>query len=218
MIHSRWENVMLHSSSWEAKVLDLYSEDLQFESQPGQRLFWLRVFVFFLCSSRQIPGLDHDQFPPDHHSSLIHYHSTLYGVVKWPTKILTLCCFLLHGSIYVRTISERSRRLMDCTAAMRFSTGFCEKVSCLSALVRMLHVRPMYQERGVNAESTAVVETLWLSESADENAWIWERGSNGTKGIGCMRRNYMVWTLHQITYVTVIRSRRTRWTTHEARS
>jgi hypothetical protein len=52
-----------------------------------------------------------------------------------------------------------------------------------SALVGMLHVRPVYQGRGVKTKSTAIVETLWLCESADENTWICERGSNGTKGI-----------------------------------
>jgi hypothetical protein len=203
-------------------ILEIFSSNLSRDDYPD-----FRVFVVFFSSSRQIPGLGHDLFPPhlsNHHSSLMHYHSTLHGVVNWPTIILTLCCFLLPGSIYVVSarcyrLSERSRWLMDCTAAMRFSTGFCAEVWCLRALMmqswyvacKAYIPRREWIQRAQSCWNSLVVWEWWWNRLD-----LRERKQRDERD--CIMRNYMVRTLHQITYVTVIRSRRMRWTTHEARS
>jgi hypothetical protein len=65
-----------------------------FNSQPGDRLSWLRVFVVFLSPSRRIPGyqlkIRPRPLPSNSFRFIIHllpYHSTLYSLSNWKSVV-----------------------------------------------------------------------------------------------------------------------------------
>lgn len=53
----RYISTHYHRMFWHSdNALDSYSVRLQFESRPGHRSFWMKIFVVTLSPSRQIPG------------------------------------------------------------------------------------------------------------------------------------------------------------------
>jgi hypothetical protein len=71
-----------------------YSGGPGFKSRPGDRLSWLRYFVVFLSSSKQMQGstskLGYDHFLPHPFQFIIHlssYHSLQYSLSYWKNII-----------------------------------------------------------------------------------------------------------------------------------
>jgi hypothetical protein len=120
--------------------------EIQFESEPGQELSWLTVFVVSLTFSRQIPGLCHDVFPPALSNSPFIINTLPFDTICH-TEITTITRLLFLSSSWISTVflSQRAKSVaygLHCTAAIRFSTGLLsESLMMQSALVGMLHVR-----------------------------------------------------------------------------